>query len=389
MDGNAKRLTVNGVHIHENSTESASDGVACGNIQCDPAAVTGSQMTAEYTSATTIQAKTTTDVANTTLCLLKELRKYLELEDKQLKQVVSEKNLPPGQSKVDRQYAVIENLLLRGVHDVIQNAVKAALETALLSDIRDLIHGAVQSASNNILSKLDAGVEAIKVSVLTKCAVSTATDDTNKTEPHTALCEPGSRSRMQHCNESVSVTAHADSPARDPHDDDNESTRSSSEHSTAQSWSDVMRKKSKSPQQPNNASLQRVIGKAKSTTIQGKPVNLRNNAEMKTDSLYVGNVEPITGDMLRDYIIDSYKQSFPDDLHIAKIYPLIKKPDDAINGEIRATAFRVVFDRRAKSNLLNPLIWPDNVMVREWNYNQSQARSKGDSEPNRFRTTHS
>ena len=84
MDGNAKRLTVNGMHIHENSTESASDGVACGNIQCDPAAVTGSQMTAEYTSATAIQAKTTTDVANTTLCLLKELRKYLELEDNYL-----------------------------------------------------------------------------------------------------------------------------------------------------------------------------------------------------------------------------------------------------------------------------------------------------------------
>lgn len=111
-----------------------------------------------------------------------------------------------------------------------------------------------------------------------------------------------------------------------------------------------------------------IVGKAASSTIHGK---IRTyHKEGKSASLYVGNLEPTTASGLSDYLNASYKQLFRDDLRIVKVFPLIKRNNDGDSiDDVQATSFRLVIEQQYVSNLLNPLVWPEHVLVRDWTYN--------------------
>jgi hypothetical protein len=148
-------------------------------------------------------------------------------------------------------------------------------------------------------------------------------------------------------------------------------------------WSVVARRRA--VVQPPRVAMPGVVGTMSSrsdSTVKGRKV-IKSQRPMRTISLYVGNMEKTTPASLKDYIEKTYESSFKANVQIKAVYPLVKKETYAEAGinSTEASAFRVIVEEIAGTNLLNPLFWPENVFVREWHYNKRPAPYPDDGLP--------
>jgi len=115
-----------------------------------------------------------------------------------------------------------------------------------------------------------------------------------------------------------------------------------------------------------------IVGKTLSTSIQCKNGSVAQRHERKTDSLYVGNLQPTVVKEVHDYIKNSFKKCFGNELKYLQVYSLISKTKDDV--EVVSSSFRVIIDQQDKQDLFNPLVWPNYVIVRAWKYNSLPCR---------------
>jgi hypothetical protein len=129
-----------------------------------------------------------------------------------------------------------------------------------------------------------------------------------------------------------------------------------------------------------------IVGKGTSDSIKGKARDndTAERQKVNTESIYVGNLEETTGTLLHQHIQTAYKNAFREDVKIINVYPLVKRTSDSQEqnrSTLKATSFRVIFDRSCTENMLNALIWPTNVKIRKWTYNPKPSPSTSNGTP--------
>jgi hypothetical protein len=143
-------------------------------------------------------------------------------------------------------------------------------------------------------------------------------------------------------------------------------------------WSQVVVRKRAPVAAASNVSQRQtisptIIGKCASASLKAKPLEQRER-KIRTESIYVGNLQEITASTMQTYIEDAYYSAFHERVTITKVFPLIKRPDTIASEPLQdnysptATSFRVIFDHAHSNNMMNALIWPSDVIVRRWVY---------------------
>ena len=267
--------------------------------------------------------------------LLKEIKAIIDTNDTDLKTLAKSRHLVTLESKKDRQFVLIENLLLNNL-------------PALFAPV---IQQAVQEAMSGI-------VENVKLAV---CSTINEKLTTSSVTLHKPIV--GTTSRP------VGKKA------------------TTSKGPSESLWSSVVcPKKNKSDAYKRLDKQQTVVGVADAD---------HNNGEIKgkttvpdkmysTASLYVGNMETTTAAQLQKYIERMYETSFKSKIRIRNVFPLVKKENYNETGmsNTKATSFRLVVDSQVKSNLLNALVWPENVCIREWSYKvKAEKQEKLETNP--------
>jgi hypothetical protein len=271
--------------------------------------------------------------------LLQSVNRIILSDGADLKGITAERRLQTGKLKTDRQIVLIESLIPDS---------SPSLITETVNQMSDDVLNAINSASDSLLKAMRSD------------------QNLPNTNSHPA----------EHPNQQVKTSSNNahNQPLRNEHSqgDRGEWTRVVREN-RARASNTMPHPSTESCLEPPVT----IIGKCSDTELRGKTPRSQERA-LRTASLYIGNLEPVTANDVKQYIEQKYRSAFNEAIHITKIFPLVKKTE--IDGSphhlnlVISTAFRLVFETSCMANMLNPLIWPANVRVRRWQYKQDTVR---------------
>ena len=296
--------------------------------------------------------------------LLLSVNRIILSDDADLKAIIADRSLSTGKLKTDRQMTLIESLILESIPGLIVGTLKHHY---------DDVASAINSASETILK----AIRSTKAAPVFKPVERDSSDsgrlnanhdgaipaEQPPDAPDSSWTQVVRKSHRRLPNESASTLHTEHTPIKRP------SSPSRIKHA--------------------HTPTATIIGKCPDAGLRGKPPRIKQH-NVRSASIYVGNLESTTPSEVTDYIQTKYKTAFHEDISISKVYPLVKRdPSDCATdlNAVYATSFRIILDQSCVENVLNPLIWPTNVRVRSWQYKDKQgarsasvARSPSDNE---------